>query len=228
MKIPQLTFSNYQIIVDLTVKISDSIGSVSATLIEPGKLKTLVVLAHGAGAGMNHRFMIELSEALGALGIGTLRYNFPYMENGKKRPDVPAVATKTVERVLAKAHELFPKAKIFGAGKSFGGRMTSQYLSKNHPDFVKGIIFYGFPLHPAGTPSVNRADHLKTVPVPMLFLQGTRDALADLKLIQQVADSLSNSTLVTFEKADHSFKSGKKEFIPELAKATQQWIAGLK
>jgi predicted alpha/beta-hydrolase family hydrolase len=190
-------------------------------------MKTLVVLAHGAGAGMNHRFMNELSEALAALGIGTLRYNFPYMENGKKRPDVPAVATKTVEMVLAKAYELFPKAKIFGSGKSFGGRMTSQYLSKNPPDFVKGIIFYGFPLHPAGAPSVDRAEHLKTVTVPLLFLQGTRDALAELKLIQQVSDSLSGSTLITFEKADHSFKSGKKEFIPELVAATQSWIDNL-
>lgn len=211
----------------LKIKISDSIGSVSAVLIEPAKMKTLLVLAHGAGAGMNHRFMVELAEALAAQNIGTLRYNFPYMENGKKRPDVPAVATKTVEAAVAKANELFPKAKIFGAGKSFGGRMTSQYLSKNHPEFVTGIIFYGFPLHPAGTPSIDRAEHLKTVSVPMLFLQGTRDALADLTLIKQVSKSLKKSTLVTFEKADHSFKSGKKEFIPELVDASAKWIDDL-
>ena len=173
---------------------------------------------------MNHQFMIALSETLATKNIGTLRYNFPYMENGKKRPDVPAVATKTVEVVLMKAHELFPKIKIFGAGKSFGGRMTSQCLSKNHLDFVTGLIFYGFPLHAAGAPSIERAEHLKTVNVPMLFLQGTRDALAELSLIKQVTKGLKKSSLELFEGADHSFKSGKKEFIPELATATANWI----
>ena len=208
----------------LKIKISESIGSVSAALLEPPKMKVLIVLAHGAGAGMNHNFMISLSEALAAKGIGTLRYNFPYMENGKKRPDVPAVATKTVEMVLTKAHELFPKVKIFGSGKSFGGRMTSQCLSKNNLDFVNGLIFYGFPLHAAGAPSIERADHLKTVQVPMLFLQGTRDALAELSLIKQVT---KKSTLEIFEGADHSFKSGKREFISELAEATTKWIEQL-
>lgn len=208
----------------LKIKISENIGSVSAALLKPPKMKALVVLAHGAGAGMNHKFMLALSEALAAKNIGTLRYNFPYMENGKKRPDVPAVATKTAEMVLTKAHELFPKAKIFGAGKSFGGRMTSQCLSKTDMDFVKGLIFYGFPLHPAGAPATDRADHLKNVKIPMLFLQGTRDALAELTLIKQVTARLKKCSLELFEGADHSFKSGKKEFIPELANATRNWI----
>jgi hypothetical protein len=212
----------------LKINISESIGSVSAVLQEPAKMKALVVLAHGAGAGMNHKFMVELSEALAANSIGTLRYNFPYMEHGKKRPDVPAVATKTAEQVLTKAHELFPEIKIFGAGKSFGGRMTSQCLSKTAPNFVKGIIFYGFPLHPAGAPATDRADHLKQVPVPMLFLQGTRDALADLTLIKKVTANLKKGTLELFEGADHSFKSGKREFIPELAEATTRWIGQVK
>jgi len=159
--------------------------------------------------------------------IATLRYNFPYMENGKKRPDVPAVATKTVEMVLNKANELFPEASIFASGKSFGGRMSSQCLSKNSPDFVKGIVFYGFPLHPAGAPAIDRAEHLKQVKVPMLFLQGTRDALAELSLMQKVSSGLKKASLVLFEGADHSFKSGKKEFIPELAAATEKWIAEL-
>lgn len=206
------------------IKISENTGSVSAALLEPPTMKALVVLAHGAGAGMNHPFMTELSEALTTKKIGTLRYNFPFMENGKKRPDVPAVATKTVEMVLTKAHELFPKIKILGAGKSFGGRMTSQCLSKTHLDFVKGIIFYGFPLHPAGVPAAERGDHLKTVQVPMLFLQGTRDALAELSLIKQVTARLKKSSLELFDGADHSFKSGKREFIPELANATHEWI----
>jgi predicted alpha/beta-hydrolase family hydrolase len=212
----------------LKITISESIGSVSAELSEVPKMKALLVLAHGAGAGMNHSFMIRLSEELATKNIGTLRYNFPYMENGKKRPDMPAVATKTAEKVLEKAHELFPKADIYGAGKSFGGRMSSQCLAKNNLAFVKGLIFYGFPLHPAGAPGIDRADHLKQVPVPMLFLQGTRDALAEVSLIKQVTDSLKKSSLVLFEKADHSFKSGKQEFIPELASATKSWIDQLK
>lgn len=209
---------------DLKITISENIGSVSAALLEPAKMKALIVLAHGAGAGMNHTFMIQLSEALAEEKIGTLRYNFPYMENGKKRPDMPTVATKTVELVLTKAHELFPKTKIIGAGKSFGGRMTSQCLSKTKLDFVSGLIFYGFPLHPAGAPAIDRAEHLKSVTVPMLFLQGTRDALAELSLIKQVTNKLKRGTLELFEGADHSFKSGKREFIPELATATKNWI----
>lgn len=212
---------------NLKIKISDSIGSVSAQILEPKKPKAVIVLAHGAGAGMSHRFMLALSEELATLGIATVRYNFPYMENGKKRPDVPAVATKTVEMVLAKVHELYPKLKLFAAGKSFGGRMSSQYLSKNNPEFVSGIIFYGFPLHPAGAPSIERGDHLKTVKAPMFFLQGTRDALAELTLIKKITKSLSTATLELFEGADHSFKSGKKEFIPELATATENWIKSL-
>lgn len=212
----------------LKITISENIGSVSAALLEVPKMKALLVLAHGAGAGMNHIFMVRLSEALAAKNIGTLRYNFPYMETGKKRPDMPAVATKTVEKVLEKAHELFPKITIFGAGKSFGGRMTSQCLAKNQLAFVKGLIFYGFPLHPAGAPGIDRAEHLKQVAVPMLFLQGTRDALAEVSLIKQVTGSLKKSSLILFEMADHSFKSGKQEFIPELANATQEWIGKLK
>ena len=208
----------------LKITISENIGTVSAELLEPPKVKALLVLAHGAGAGMNHPFMIRLSEALATHGIGTLRYNFPYMENGKKRPDMPAVATKTVEQVLEKAQQLFPKINIFGAGKSFGGRMTSQCLAKNQLDFVKGLVFYGFPLHPAGAPAVDRADHLKEVNVPMLFLQGTRDALAEVSLLKPVTGKLKKASLVLFEKADHSFKSGKQEFIPELANATKTWI----
>lgn len=212
---------------DLKITVSENIGDVSAEVLEPKKMKALIVLAHGAGAGMNHRFMIKLAEDLAEQNIGTLRYNFPYMENGKKRPDVPAVAIKTVEAALKKANELYPSIKIFGAGKSFGGRMTSQCLAKTNFDFLKGLIFYGFPLHPAGSPAIDRAEHLNQVKIPMLFLQGTRDALAQLDLIKEVTTSLRKSTLVLFENADHSFKSGKKEFIPELVTASSDWIAEL-
>lgn len=212
----------------IKITVSESLGSVSALVSAPRKMSALLVLAHGAGAGMEHTFMEQLAETLAERAIGTLRYNFPYMEHGKKRPDVPAVATQTVEAALAKASALFPKARIFAAGKSFGGRMTSHYLAKNKPGFVEGVIFYGFPLHAAGAPGVDRAGHLKTVELPMLFLQGSRDALADLTLIKQVSKKLKNSTLHVFDGADHSFKSGKRIFIPELADATQHWIDQLR
>jgi uncharacterized protein len=208
----------------LTLTVSDSIGKVSAELMIPEKMKALLVLAHGAGAGMQHTFMVTLSKGLEAEGIGTLRYNFPYMENKKGRPDVPAVAEKTVESAIMHAQKLFPKTPIYAGGKSFGGRMTSQYTSKNNPDFLRGLIFFGFPLHAPGKASTDRATHLSDVKKPMLFLQGTRDALADLTLIKQVTSKLKNTTLSIFEGADHSFKAGKNVLIPELVKASAEWV----
>ena len=208
----------------LTIKVSESIGSVSALIIEPEKMKSLMILAHGAGAGMRHQFMEALSKQLAEHAIGTMRFNFPFTENSKKRPDPAPVAEKTISVVWEKASSLFPAVPLFGAGKSFGGRMSSHVLSKTPMAFVKGVIFVGFPLHAPGQPSITRADHLKSVTVPMLFLQGTRDALADLKLIRQVTGGLKAATLVTFEGADHSFKAGKNILIPELAEATSKWI----
>ncbi|MCI0751835.1 MAG: dienelactone hydrolase family protein [Flammeovirgaceae bacterium] len=187
-------------------------------------MKAILTLAHGAGAGMNHRFMTALAGELANLGIGSIRFNFPYMENGKKRPDVSAVAEKTISVMLAHTHENFPKTPLFASGKSFGGRMSSQCLSKECPDYIKGISFFGFPLHPPGNPSTDRAEHLKSIKIPMLFLQGTRDTLAEMKLVEKVCKMLSTSTLIKFEGADHSFKSGKREFIPELAQAVNNWI----
>ena len=187
-------------------------------------MKAMLVLAHGAGAGMHHQFMESLTVVLADRSIGSLRFNFPFTENGKKRPDPPQIAEKTVGAVLGKAKELYPKLPIFAVGKSFGGRMSSHYLSKNFPPFVKGIVFYGFPLHAAGQPSVSRGDHLSGVKVPMLFLQGTRDALADLSSIKQVTKKLPSAKLVTFEGANHSFKAGKKDFISELVEATHDWL----
>lgn len=156
----------------LTIQVSESIGSVSAVLIKPASMKVLVVLAHGAGAGMNHSFMETLATSLATHDIGTLRFNFPFIEQGKKRPDVPAVAEKTIAAVTTKASEITVGVPIFAAGKSFGGRMTSHYLSKTSPSYIKGLIFYGFPLHAAGDPSVTRAAHLSTIKVPMLFFAG--------------------------------------------------------
>lgn len=208
----------------LTIPVSDSIGAVSAILITPASLKALVVLAHGAGAGMNHTFMEMLAMRLAAHGIGTLRFNFPFIENGKRRPDVPAVAEKTIAAVLATAAGLTVGVPIFAAGKSFGGRMTSHHFSKTTPSYIEGLIFYGFPLHPPGKPTTMRAAHLNTVKIPMLFLQGTRDALADISLIGEVCSKLPLAKLLTFEGADHSFKQGKKNFIDELTAATDAWI----
>lgn len=207
--------------------VSDSVGFVSAEALEPADMKALIVLAHGAGANMNHRFMKGLAKALAESGIGTLRYNFPYMEKGKGRPDPPAIAEKTVEAAIEKAYERYSGIHLFAGGKSFGGRMTSQRVSKQPISYLKGLVFYGFPLHASGKPSTDRAAHLKAVTIPMLFLQGTRDSLADLALITEVASGLPTSTLTLFEGADHSFAVGKKEIIPALAEQTLTWMTKL-
>jgi len=208
----------------LSLKISPSIGDVSAECIVPDKSKCIITLAHGAGAGMNHSFMVTLAQLLSEEGIATLRFNFPFAENKKGRPDPPAVAHKTIEAAISKARELFPKLSLFVAGKSFGGRMTSQYLSA-HPDAtVKGIIFYGFPLHPPGKPSTERAEHLKDVKTPMLFLQGTKDELAAWNLIESVCSSLPLATLTKIEGANHAFKAGKQNIMQLLINETKDWI----
>jgi len=207
----------------LSIKISDSIGNVSGEYIVPEKSKCIITLAHGAGAGMNHSFMIALANVLAEANIATLRFNFPFAENKKGRPDSPAVAHQTIKAAILKAQELFPNLPLFVAGKSFGGRMSSQYLSLHADMKVKGIIFYGFPLHPQGKPSVERAEHLKDVKIPMLFLQGTRDELATWNLIESVCSSLSFAELVKIEGADHAFKAGKQNIIQILADKTKEW-----
>ena len=204
--------------------ISDNSGSVSTlTLFPENNAKAIIILAHGAGAGITHPFMEKLSQKLFAHSIGTIRYNFPYMEKKKKMPDVPAVAEKTVGRLLAEVTAKYQQIPIFLAGKSFGGRMSSQFISKNDVN-VRGIIFYGFPLHAPGKADIQRAEHLKAIKVPMLFLQGTNDALANLQLIERVCNELPSATLVTFTGADHSFRVKGKEAVDELANATAQWI----
>jgi predicted alpha/beta-hydrolase family hydrolase len=208
----------------LKIQVSPAIGKVSAEYIAPAGAKCIMTLAHGAGAGMNHPFMTALANSLGETGIATLRFNFPFTENKKGRPDVPAVAQKTIEAAIAKAQQLSADLPVLVAGKSFGGRMSSQYLSTHPESLVKGIIFYGFPLHAAGKPSTDRAAHLKEVKVPMLFLQGTRDALARLDLIEEVCSSLRKATLIKIEGADHSFKAGKINTTELLSKATSNWI----
>ncbi|MBZ4189357.1 alpha/beta fold hydrolase [Niabella beijingensis] len=204
--------------------ISKEIGVVSAKYMAPANPKCMLTLAHGAGAGMDHSFMEGLATALSKAGIASFRFNFPFSENKKRRPDSPPAAHQTIASAITKAHELHPKLPLFVAGKSFGGRMSSQYLSAYPKSAVKGIIFYGFPLHPSSKPSTDRADHLKTLKIPTLFLQGSKDALAMWALIEPVCKSLKKATLVRFEGADHSFKAGKTNIIPLLVEETNNWI----
>jgi uncharacterized protein len=207
-----------------TFEISESIGKVSSLTIHPKDLKAAVILAHGAGAGMTHHFMEDLAANLAEFSIATLRYNFPYMEKRSRRPDVAAVAEKTVGAALAYSEKKFQNIPLFLGGKSFGGRMSSQYVSKHGISIVKGIAFYGFPLHPPGKPDTQRAEHLKSINIPLLFLQGTNDALATLSLVEETCSKLSNATLIKFEGADHSFKIKKQDAVEALAFETNRWI----
>lgn len=208
----------------LSLKISPAIGTVLAESIVPQKAKCIITLAHGAGAGMHHDFMVKLSQSLAEEGIATLRFNFPFMENKKGRPDTPAVTHQTIGAAVVKAQKLFPELPLFVAGKSFGGRMTSQYLAANPNDKVKGIIFYGFPLHPPGKPSIERAEHLKDVKSSMLFLQGSRDEFATWNLITKVCSSLPLAELIKIEGANHAFKAGKQDIMSKLTTLTNEWI----
>jgi predicted alpha/beta-hydrolase family hydrolase len=168
--------------------------------------------------------MVALAKKLAELGVASLRFNFPFIEQKKRRPDLPAVAHKTIEAAINEVKQSYPNVPLYLSGKSFGGRMSSQYLAAHHDAAVRGIIFFGFPLHPSGKPSIDRAEHLKEVKVPMLFLQGTRDELATPELIEQVTSSLKNATLMKLEGADHAFKAGKQELIPVLAKHATEWM----
>ena len=187
----------------------------------------LYVFAHGAGAGMRHPFLEALAEALAGQRVATLRYEFPYMEQGKRRIDPPPVLHARVrEAVRAAAAEGLP---LFAGGKSMGGRMTSQAQASEAIGGVRGLAFVGFPLHPAGQPGIERAAHLSEVRLPMLFLQGTRDELADLALLRPVIGALPQATLHVVEDADHSFhvrkKSGRtdSEVLDELARTFAGW-----
>ncbi|MFN2439465.1 MAG: alpha/beta family hydrolase [Chitinophagaceae bacterium] len=208
----------------LSLKVSAAIGTISAETIVPQKSKCIMTLAHGAGANMNHSFMVTLAQSLAKEGVATLRFNFPFTENKRGRPDTPAVAHQTIEAAILKAQKLFPKNPLFVAGKSFGGRMTSQYMAANPTDAVKGIIFYGFLLHAPGKPSIERAEHLKDVRSPMLFLQGSKDEFATWNLITKVCSSLPLAELIKVEGANHAFKAGKQDIMSQLTTLTNEWI----
>ena len=203
----------------------------SALWLQPPRPVATYVFAHGAGAGMQHAFMAALSQALFERAIATLRYQFPYMERGSKRPDSPAVAHAAVRAAVAAAHERLPGVPLLAGGKSFGGRMTSQAQAAGPLAGVRGLAFVGFPLHPAGKPGVERAAHLAQVDVPMLFLQGTRDELAELSLLRGVVDGLgARATLHLEDDADHAFhvraRSGRndEQVVQALAAAIVAWL----
>jgi len=215
----------------LIVSIDDA-QKVSALLQVPKDAFACYVLAHGAGAGMAHPFMAAIANGLADRGIATLRYQFPYMERGSKRPDAPALAQATVRAAVAEAARQLPELPLVSGGKSFGGRMSSQAQAASPLPGVRALVFLGFPLHAAGQPSDERAKHLHDVPIPMLFLQGTRDNLADLKLMQRLARQLGpRATLQLFEDADHSFhvpaRTGRKdaEVMTELLDVLASWVA---
>jgi predicted alpha/beta-hydrolase family hydrolase len=197
----------------------------------PGDAFACYVMAHGAGAGMKHPFMAAVSRELAARGIATLRYEFPYMERGSKRPDTPAVAQARVREAVEEAARRAPKLALFAGGKSFGGRMTSQAQAKGALPGVKGLVFFGFPLHAPGKASDERAQHLADVTVPMLFLQGTHDDFASLDLLRPTVERLGKrATLELIEDADHSFhvpaRTGRKDaqVLSELAQRAASWI----
>ena len=205
--------------------------SVSALLIAPPLARACYVFAHGAGAGMTHASMETVARGLGARGIATLRYQFPYMEKGSKRPDAPAVAYATVRAAVAEAGRRCDALPLIAGGRSFGGRMTSQAQALSPLTGVRGLAFFGFPLHPAGKPSSDRATHLADVKIPMLFLQGMRDALAELSLLEPVVKGLGlQATLRLLEGADHSFhvlkSSGRndREVLDEALDAFAAWV----
>lgn len=223
---------------ELSIDVGNA-GTVSALLLRPDSARACYVFAHGAGAGMRHASMEAIATGLAERGIATLRYQFPYMEKASKRPDPPPAAHAAVRAAVAKAAKLCPGMPLFAGGKSFGGRMTSQAQAQAPLEGVVGLAFFGFPLHPAGKQSANRAAHLFHVEIPMLCLQGTRDALADASLLKHIVKDFNNLSeshpgeLVTLhfaEGADHSFhvlkKSGRTdaEVLTEILDAFSAWV----
>jgi predicted alpha/beta-hydrolase family hydrolase len=218
-----------------TIRIEvEASGLVSGLLMSPPAARACFVFAHGAGAGMTHSFMESVATGLFERGIATLRYQFPYMEKGSKRPDPPAMAHATVRAAVAEAARRCDGLRLVAGGKSFGGRMTSQAQAAAPLPGVRGLAFLGFPLHPAGKPSEDRARHLADIELPMLFLQGTRDNLAERPLVEHVMEALgTKASLKWFEHADHSFhvpaRSGRndRDVMREVLDTLAIWMAAL-
>ncbi|HYT05717.1 MAG TPA: alpha/beta family hydrolase [Gemmatimonadales bacterium] len=220
--------------VELRIPVGEGLGEVSGLLLRPDGARLLYVVAHGAGAGMRHPFLEVVAQGLAERSIATLRYQFPYMERRAGRPDPPGVAAATVRAAVAEAARRAPGLPLVAGGKSFGGRMTSTAQAEEPLPGVRGLVFLGFPLHPPGRPGDKRAEHLAQVQVPMLFLQGTRDDFADLKLLQPVVKRLGKrATLHLVDGGDHSFKVLKRsgrtdaDVMGELVEAIVKWSAGV-
>ena len=219
---------------ELRIDTGTSAGTVSALLLRPPRAAWMLALGHGAGAGMRHSFMAALADRLAERRFATLRYRFPYREAGRRRPDRAPTLEATCRAALTKAAELAPDLPLLAGGKSMGGRMTSRALAAWPDERPRGLLFFGFPLHPAGRPGTERADHLSQVDVPMLFLQGDRDRLAELELLRPVCDRLGDrATLRVIAGADHGFhvlkRSGRSddEVLEELADNSSAWAAAL-
>lgn len=215
----------------LTIALASG-GTISGLLQAPASAKACYVFAHGAGADMKHAFMASIAQGLAERAIASLRFNFPFMEQGAKRPDSPAVAHAAVRAAVAEAARHMPGVPLFAGGKSYGGRMSTQAQAAEPLPGVKGLVLVGFPLHPAGKPSIERAAHLAGVKLPMLFLQGTRDGLADLDLLTQTTAKLGNkANLHIVEGADHAFhvlvRSGRTDaqVREELCDTMAAWMA---
>ncbi len=216
--------------ISISIDVGERIGRVSGLLLRPPDAWALYLLAHGAGAGMRHRFLEAVAEALAGVGIATLRYQFPYTESGGRRPDPPGVLEATVRAAVTAAGASAGDLPLVAGGKSLGGRMTSGAAARRPLPGVRGLVFLGFPLHPAGQPGDRRADQLDQVGLPMLFLQGTRDPLAEPDLIARVCRRLGpRATLHFVEGGDHSFAvlkrsgRGETEVLAELARAIAEW-----
>jgi predicted alpha/beta-hydrolase family hydrolase len=208
-------------------------GEVSALLLRPAGARHVLVLGHGASTTMRHATLQAIAEALAGAGIATLRYNFPYAEYGKGR-DSPTVCTETVRAAVAAARAAVPDLPLLAGGHSFGGRMTSTAASESALDGVRGLVFFSFPLHQPGKPDTKRAEHLAEVTVPMLFLSGTRDDLAEMDLLRPVCERLGNrATLHTVDTADHGYKvlkrsrASEEDVFDEMARVVREWAAGL-
>jgi uncharacterized protein len=233
---PGVTWSNFMgtALREIPFEAGGRAGTVSGLVVHPPRATCLLVLAHGAGAGMRHPFMESLALELEERGVATLRYQFPYMEKKSRRPDPPAVLQATVRAAVRAAAAAAPDLPLIAGGKSMGGRMTSLAAADAPLAGVRGLVFFGFPLHPAGSPSDARGAHLPRVAVPLLFLQGTRDKLADLGLLRPLVEGIPRATLKVFEGADHSFHvpktSGRSdaEVLAAIAQTVADWAKALR
>jgi hypothetical protein len=219
---------------ELRFEATQSAGEVPAIVMRPPAARHALVFAHGAGAGMRHGFMESMAARLAARGVATFRYEFAYMAHGGRRPDPQPVLLATVRSAVARATEVFGTLPLFAGGKSMGGRMTSLSAAASPLEGVRGIVFLGFPLHPSGRPGTARAEHLSSVRVPLLFLQGPRDTLADLDLLRPIVSSLGErATLLIEDGADHGFhvlkRSGRTdaEVLDSLADRSASWFGGI-